>query len=230
MARISNSIPAEIKRESAVFLGMEGRGLYAGATVAGLHSEVSERDGTSWGFEERIYYKLRNDGTDPTTGKPRKYVGLSIPTLGIFSDVVMYDHGNRNDNQKEVMGKDGKGISREQFEKLATEKGMISGHYSAAASGLHENLGFWSTLGYYFRLLGSLVNLVNPPKRTVDKMWMGQKSAFSCLYGTLLIPSVEGLFYPGGEYASAPSYNYGNNIISHIFLDVIPGWILGYGP
>ena len=190
LARVSTGYEAGL-------FGAEGRGAYIGATVAGIHGEVSDRDGESWGLEEALYYKLRNDGTDPETKKPRKYVGLNIPSLGIFSDVVMYDHGNRNDNQKEVMGKDGKGISREQFEKLATEKVMISGHYSAAASVLHENLGFWGTLGYYLRLIGSTLtfSLIDPPKRTIDKMWMGQKSAFSCLYGTLLIPSVEGLFY-----------------------------------
>ena len=207
------------------FFGAESRGMYAGISALGLHAQVSQNGGLSWGFEEKLYYKMRNDGPDPKTQKPRKYVGLSIPTLGIFSDIVMYDHGNRNDNQKEVMGK-----NRKAFEKIATEKGMISGHYSAAASGLHENLGFFGTLGYYLRLLGSLVNLVDPPKRTVDKMWMGKNSAFSFLYGIILFPSVEGLFYPGGEYASAPSYNYGNNIISHIFWDIFPGLILGYGP
>ncbi len=218
LARVSGGYEAGL-------FGAEGRGAYIGATVAGIHGEVSDRDGESWGLEEALYYKLRNDGTDPDTKKPRKYVGLNIPSLGIFSDVVMYDHGNRNDNQKEVMGR-----NRDRFIDLAKENGLAVGHYSAATSVLHENLGFWGTLGYYFRLLGSLVNLVDPPKRTVDKMWMGRNSVFSPLYGWLLIPSVEGLFYPGGEYIKGASYNYGNNFISHIFLDVVPGWILGYEP
>ena len=179
---------------------VEGRGLFAGATVAGVHAEVSERGGASWGGEERIYYKLRDDGPDPETNKPRKYVGLSIPTLGIFSDVFMYDHGNRNDNQKEVMGKDGKGISREQFEKLAKDNDLDYGKYPWIASLFH-------------------------PSNT-DKMWMEQKSVFRFLYGWFWIPSVEGLFFPGGDYASAPSYNYGHNWITHFFLDVLPYLIM----
>ena len=199
-------------------MGMEGRGLYAGATVAGLHSEVSERDGGSWGFEERIYYKLRNDGTDPTTGKPRKYVGLSIPSLGVFSDVIKYDHGNRNDNpiQKEVMGEDGKGISRDAFEKLAKKKGMESGHYSKLGAGLHE----LHPVSFIWGLFKGLFT-GNYPKSTVDKMWM-QKGDMHWWQ----VPAVEGLFTKDGKYCPAPSYNYGNNWISHFFLDMLPYWIL----
>ncbi|MBR6317435.1 MAG: hypothetical protein IKR75_03295 [Fibrobacter sp.] len=175
-------------------VGMEGRGLYAGATVAGLHAEVSERDGDSWGFEERIYYKLRNDGTDPTTGKPRKYVGLSFPSLGIFSDVFMYDHGNRNDNQTNFK-------DREQFEKEASKKGLDIGRYPAWASREH-----------------------NPDKNV--KMWMGRGGGiFNFLYGWFIIPSVEGVFDKNTgntDYAYGPSYNYGNNFLTHIFLDYLP--------
>ncbi len=182
------------------FFGAEGRGMYAGISGYGLHAEVSQNGGTNWGFEEKAYYKMKNLGKDPETGKPRKYVGLSIPTLGIFSDVFMYDHGNRNDNQKEVMGKDGKGISREQFEKLAKDNDLDYGKYPWIASLFH-------------------------PSNT-DKMWMEQKSVFRFLYGWFWIPSVEGLFFPGGDYASAPSYNYGHNWITHFILDVLPYLIM----
>jgi hypothetical protein len=56
-------------------------------------------------------------------------------------------------------------------------------------------------------------------------MWMGADSRFSFLYGWFLIPSVEGLFYPGGEYVRGASYNYGNFFLSHIFWDVIPSMV-----
>lgn len=175
--------------------GMEGRGLYAGGTVAGLHGEVSQRDGGSWGFEERLYYKLRNDGKDPETNKPRKYVGLSIPTLGVFGN-FMYDHGNRNENQTNFK-------NRKQFEEEADKKGMKSGRYPSIASIFH-----------------------NSEKN--DKMWMGRNSIFSFLYGWLLIPSVEGVFDKNTgktDYANGPSYNYGNNVLSHIFLDIL-SWVM----
>lgn len=189
-------------------MGMEGRGLFAGATVAGIHGELSHlEDGVDGmrgdiGFQEILYYEMKNLGQDPKTKKPRKYVGLSIPALGIFGDYFMYDHGNRNENpiQKEVMGKDGKGISRKQFEKLAKDNDLDYGKYPWIASLFH-------------------------PSNT-DKMWMEKKSIFSFLYGWFWIPSVEGLFFPGGDYASAPSYNYGHNLITHALLDWIPYFVM----
>ena len=177
---------------------VEGRGLFAGVTVAGVHAEVTDlQDGFRWsnsslGFQEQLYYKLKN------LGKKQKYVGLSIPTLGIFGDYFMYDHANRNENpiQKEVMGEDGKGISKEEFKKLATKNNKTTGEYAKPFNLLHGD-------------------------NTV-KMWMGRKSWFSFLYGWFLFPSVEGLFFPGGDYASAPSYNYGHDWINHTFLDILP--------
>ena len=187
LARVSTGYEAGL-------FGAEGRGAYIGATLAGVHAEVSDRDGENWGLEEALYYKLRNDGTDPDTKKPRKYVGLNIPSLGIFSDVVMYDHGNRNDNQTNFK-------DREQFEKEASEKGLDVGRYPACASKFH-----------------------NPEKN--DKMWMGRGAGiFNFLYGWFIIPSVEGVFDKNTgktDYAKGPSYNYGNNFLSHFFLDIVP--------
>lgn len=152
-----------------------------------------------------MYYKLRNDGPDPVTQKPRKYVGLSFPSLGIFADEFLYDHGKRNDNpiQDKVMWKDGR-KDKKGFEKLAKDNKLITGKYPWIASIFH----------------GADDN---------DKMWMGQKSIFRFLYGWLLIPSVEGVFNKETgmpDYDNGPSYNYGNNILSHIFLDVIPWAIM----
>ena len=50
-----------IDRTEAGFFGMEGRGLYAGATVAGLHAEVSQNGGFSWGFQ-RMFDLVDVDG------------------------------------------------------------------------------------------------------------------------------------------------------------------------
>ncbi|MCQ2054980.1 MAG: hypothetical protein MJY82_06780 [Fibrobacter sp.] len=186
--------------------GMEGRGLYAGGTVDGLHGEWSHRDGAGWGFEERVYYKLRNDGLDPKTKKPRKYVGLSVLTLGAFADVLVYDHGNRNDNpiQKELMGKD-----RDAFESIAKEKGMKSGHYSALGAALHEP----NPVSFIWEFFSGLFT-GNFLKSTVDKMWMQDGDMH-----WWQVPAVEGLFTKDGRYYSAPSYNYGNNWVSHLIID-----------
>ena len=173
---------------------MEGRGLFAGVTVAGVHAEITGLqegfDGArgSIGFQEQLYYKLKN------LGKKQKYVGLSIPSLGIFADRFMYDHANRNDNQTNFK-------DREQFEKEALDKNLDVGPYPAWASREH-----------------------NPDKNV--KMWMGRGGGiFNFLYGWFIIPSVEGVFDKNTgntDYAYGPSYNYGNNFLTHIFLDYLP--------
>lgn len=210
LMRVSNGYEAGL-------FGAEGRGLYAGGSIVGVHGEATMSGDVSWGFEEQLHYKLQDLGKGPD-GKKRQYVGLSIPTLGVFSDVIKYDHGNRNDNQKDI-----EDLNRQGFKDLAESNGMKTGHYNEWTSGLHEN----NKLAYYLRLVFSKLtfSLIDPPKRTVDKMWMGADSRFSFLYGWFLIPSVEGLFYPGGEYVRGASYNYGNFFLSHIFWDVIPSFV-----
>ncbi len=186
------------------FFGAEGRGLYAGIGGFGLHAQIAHMEKgtdaeTSWGMREEFYYQLKNEGNDPKTGKPRKYVGWK---LGPFD--IWYDHGNRNDNpiQDKVMWKDG-WKDKKGFEKLAADNNLTTGTYPWIASIFH----------------GAGVN---------DKMWMGRRSIFSFLYGWLLIPSVEGVFNQETgkpDYNNGPSYNYGNNIVSHLFLDIIP-WLV----
>ena len=113
------------------------------------------------------------------------------------------------------MGEDGKGISRDAFEKLAKKKGMESGHYSALGAALHEP----HPASYIWGLIKGLFT-GNYPKATVDKMWM-QKGDMHWWQ----VPAVEGLFTIDGKYYPAPSYNYGNNWISHFFFDMVPYWI-----
>ena len=194
-----------------------GRGWYMGINAAGAYAGVSRNGGLDWGFEEGLYYKLMDLGNDPKTGRIRKYVGLSIPTLGIFSDVIMYDHGNRNENpiQKEVMGENGKGINREQFEEMAKEKGLKFGHYSSLGAALHEPNSGNFIWGYIKGLFTR-----NFPHPTVDKMWMQEGDMH-----WWQVPAVEGLFTKNGNYYPAPSYNYGNNLVSHFFWDMVPYWV-----
>lgn len=127
-----------MKVEVGTCVGMEGRCLYAGANIAGLHAEWSRNGGYSYGFEEQVYYKLKNDGPDPVTQKPRKYVGLSFPSLGIFSDEFLYDHGKRNDNQPNFK-------NRDEFEEFAKDpdNDMKFGPYPESQSKYHHGTKMW---------------------------------------------------------------------------------------
>ncbi|MCF0215770.1 MAG: hypothetical protein HUK21_04795, partial [Fibrobacteraceae bacterium] len=107
--------------------GAEGRGLYAGVGAFGLHAQVAQNGGASWGFEEEFYYQLRNDGIDPETGKAQKFVGWK---LGPFD--IWYDHANRNDNQPNFKNK-------EEFEEYAVAQGLDYGEYPKFASKFHNS-------------------------------------------------------------------------------------------
>lgn len=190
------------------YSGMQGRGVFAGVRGYGFHAEYSQNGGFDWGGSTKLAeYYLENNGSK------QKWVGVNV--MGF--KVARYDHDARNDNpiQKDVMGK-----KRKDFEQVADEKGLVTGHYSALASALHEE-----NPGLFILSLIKGIFTRESPKRTIDKMWMGRESIFSFLYGWFLIPSVEGLFYPGGEFAKSPSYNYGNVFASHFFLDVVPHWV-----
>ena len=48
----------------------------------------------------------------------------------------------------------------------------------------------------------------------------------SCFYSEMRVEyAVEGLFTKNGNYYPAPSYNYGKNLISHFFWDMVPYWV-----
>jgi RHS repeat-associated protein len=96
--------------EAGLF-GAEGRGLYAGRTVAGVHSEMSERDGTSWGMQESVYFTVRGNtpGKEGADGRARSVMswGLRIPTLGQFqyfeSDFDYSNKGLKKANDEALM-------------------------------------------------------------------------------------------------------------------------------
>ena len=188
----------------AGLLGAEGRGLYNGISGFGLHAEISHLedglnpDNFSYGMQQQMYYQVENTVENKKTGEPKQqYAGWKFSFLGPWSNMFMYDHLHRNDNdiQRDVMKK-----GRSKFEEIADNNDMVVGEYPA------------------------LFNLLHGENTT--KMYMGRKSIFSFLYGWFLFPSVEGLFWPGRDYAPAPSYNYGHNYITHFLLDMLPQWIM----
>lgn len=185
LARVSGGYEAGL-------LGMEGRGLFAGANIAGLHAGWSRNGGYSYGFEEQVYYKLKNDGPDPVTQKPRKYVGLSFPSLGIFSDEFLYDHGKRNDNQPNFK-------NRDEFEEFAKDpdNDMKFGPYPESQSKYHHGTKMWmaKTAPLHF-------------------LW------FDLLFTIPAIEAV--FDKNGNSVPGDASYNYGQNWASHLFLDIVP--------
>ena len=218
MARISNSIPAEIKRESAVFLGMEGRGLYAGATVAGLHSEVSERDGDSWGMQERVFYGIGNnvgrarfeDNNDVVSSE------LWIPSLGRFGH---FTFGEKYDVSSE-------GIRKKQLAEIMSilqnssdpEDVAVVGRLDVLLKNNNEEIKTkdFLRIGRALRRNGfELVERLGDHSDGATKYTF--RSAGSWDYGNIEFMSN---VMQNKAYCS---YNYGNNFFTHFFIDYL-GW------
>ena len=68
------------------FLGMEGRGLYAGGTAMGIHGEWSQLNDFDIGFEYRLYYGSTDEGNDHGADNTHRKVSrlLWIPELGSY--------------------------------------------------------------------------------------------------------------------------------------------------
>ena len=192
------------------FLGMEGRGLYAGATVAGLHAEVSERDGDSWGMQERVFYGIGNnvgrarfeDNNDVVSSE------LWIPSLGRFGHFTFgekydvspegsgaaqdaYFEDNINDIEKGIVLK--RDIETKDGKKLYSDKMVAEIHKQMMANGYSVKIEkahtFWNRHEgdkYTYYKDGSRLN--------VEIIKIGGNNSYA-------------------------SYNYGNYWWSHFFID-----------
>jgi len=199
-------------------VGMEGRGLYAGATVAGLHAEVSERDGDSWGFRESLYFGIGNNSSslaaDETTASMVKWE-LWMPTLGRFGHVTFgdqYDVSNdglrkalydkiisilKNSSDPEDIA-----VTEEVKRALDANKNLSTKNFLRAGRALRRN-GF------------ELVDRMGDHNDKSTKVTF--RKAGSSEYGNIEFGS---RVWNNDAYSS---YNYGNNFITHFLIDYL-GW------
>jgi hypothetical protein len=133
--------------EAGLF-GMEGRGLYAGASAgvkgASLYASWAENGGFDYGGQVKASYKMINNGPK------EKYVGFEV---GIFD--FLYDHDARNENQPNFK-------SREEFEKYADDHGMDADYYDDLQSKYHnpeKNDKMWMAKSKPFSLFGFLLTI-----------------------------------------------------------------------
>ncbi|MBO7551749.1 MAG: RHS repeat-associated core domain-containing protein [Fibrobacter sp.] len=204
LARVSSGYEAG-------FMGMEGRGLYAGATVAGLHAEVSERDGYGWGLRESLYFGIGNN-VDRAIGEKNGDIvslELTIPTLGRFGNFTFGDRydvspegsgaaqdaffeDNINDKEKGIVlkrdvKKDGKNLYSDGMV-AEIHKQMMANGYSVKIEKAHTFWNHHEGDKYTYYKDGSRGN--------VEIIKIGNNNSYA-------------------------SYNYGNNRLSHFFIDYI---------
>ena len=198
---------------------MEGRGLYAGGTVAGLHAEVSERDGYGWGLRESLYFGIGNNSSslaaDGTTASMVKWE-LWMPSLGNFGHFTFGD-------QYDVSSK---GIRKAQLEEI---KSILQNSSDPEDVAVVERLRFLLenkdkkiTTRDFLRIGRALRrNGFEPVERMGDHSDGASKFTFrkagSREYGQHEFMSIV------MEDKAYCSYNYGNNFLTHFLIDYL-GW------
>ena len=194
---------------------VEGRGLFAGATVAGVHAEVSERDGRSLSFRGSVYYGSTDEGNDfGADGEHRKVSRLLwIPELGslgrfkLGASVDETGAGIRKAGEDAVLAM----VKAKEGEDSELYRALVNDYKSThqLSPKMADCLNEWMLRNGMERVWR--LNLLHPKeeKRTY-------RAEGSSTYG-----NIEIMYGNGYTYSS---YNYANNSIDHLFLDMIGYW------
>ena len=198
-------------------LGMEGRGLNAGGTIAGLHGEVSQRDGGSWGFEERLYYGIGNNVGRARFEDNDDIVSSELwnPSLGRFGHITFGDQYDVSND----------GLRKALYDKIISILKNSSNPEDIAvrkevkrALDANKNLSTKNFLraGRALRRFGfELVDRMGDHNDKSTKVTF--RKAGSSEYGNIEFGS---RVWNNDAYSS---YNYGNNFITHFLIDYL-GW------
>lgn len=193
------------------YYGMEGRGLYAGASVAGLHAQISEHGGKNWGFSERLFYGATDEGNDLAEDGVHRKVSrmIWIPELGLLGKFKL---GNSVDETN-------KGLQKYQKD-LLIKKSKGTELETALAKDYEKNGGN--------RISGDMLREVQETLLFPDgfvEVSRGNKSKVSYTQNRNLWGNIEFKTDNGGmTYYS--SYNHGyQNPLDHFLLDVFGYWM-----
>ena len=191
------------------FMGMEGRGGYAAGSLAGIHAEWSERGGWSGGFRQSVYYGVTNNGNELGADGVHREVSrlLLIPELGSLGHIKL---GASVDETK-------KGLGIVQKEKILETVESIDKNYAERlrlyyGNGTSLTESQYKELTFFLETKAGLSNVWRPNASSYHKDTYA-KGIFD--YGNL-----EFKYMPGCNNVFS-SYNHGNNVIDHIFLDMI---------
>lgn len=200
-------------------VGMEGRGLFAGVTVAGVHAEVSERGGRSLSFRGSVYYGSTDEGNDFGADNIHRKVSrlLWIPELGSLGRIKL---GAAVDETKDGLGITQKEKILEMVLDYAEKNGdkesydLLEILNTSYGDGTHLDDKAYEALQKWLVTKGGLKSVWRPsfPWDPYHKDTYANGRLFD--YG-----NIEFKYWPGTKDVFS-SYNYGNNVIDHIFLDM----------
>src|SRR5574344_1873747 len=183
--------------EAGLF-GMEGRGLYAGASAGGLYAQYAQNGGLNFGgsFQAYLAYGY-NTGKKGADGKTTSLVSaeLWIPTLGKYGHFAFGETYDVSDE-----GLDDALVSALTREKILKEGERIDYKRPAALDAIHQGL---LSKGYSCEITepNTLFNQHDGRKFTYSKN--GEYGNIEIIRGS----------------KSYSSYNYGNNLLTHYVID-----------
>jgi RHS repeat-associated protein len=206
MARVSAGYEAGL-------FGMEGRGLYAGASAGGLYAQYAQNGGWNYGFQESVYVAVGDDfGSTSANGK-QKNVGFEmwIPSLGSFG---RFSLGDTYDVSKQGL----KNAQIEALLELAEKTGNV-----ALANFVKEN-GVNLDKTQYDELKALIAVSAVMETRHPDYSSKYDKDVI-IPNGYKGYPHIEFKYGENNFGHAFSSYNYGSNVASHLAIDFLGYYI-----
>ena len=205
------------------FLGMEGRGLYAGGTAMGIHGEWSQLNSFDVGFNMNFYYGVGDTYGDFVSNGMQKKVHLEfwMPFLGALGHYKIGDTYDTSHDGLEIALENhllkmlrSCENSEKWIEKIEGSRGHLSREIlTQLVAFLNQNGFSTEVLSFPFDWSTSTDKLVVYDKNSND------------------YPHAEFKYYQNGIGSAFSSYNYGSDIVSHILIDFfgyyIPRWVYG---
>lgn len=195
------------------FMGMEGRGLYAGGTAMGIHGEWSQLNSFDVGFDMNLYYGVGDAYGEESANGVQKNVHLELwmPFLGALGH---YKIGDTYDTSREGMNEVHIDAMTNEAEKIKDPRLRKRALDLISEKGTKMTLEELRTFAKY---LG---------KETLILPWYLD---WSFKYDKIVIDGVsqgyfqmESKFLQKGAGPNTPtfsSYNYGTNVFSHLLID-----------
>src|SRR5690554_2880678 len=202
--------------EAGLF-GMEGRGLYAGASAGGLYAQYAQNGGGSWGGDFQAYLAYGNNtGKKAADKKTTSLVSaeLWLPTLGKFGHFAFgetYDVSNegiRNTQLSEIISKLKNSSNPEDIELVKRLNTLLNDYNKKITPTDFQRIES--------ALLRNGFESVNRPGDHGD----GSTKYTYRRTGSSEYGNIEFMVNTSNAYCS---YNYGNNHLTHILIDYL-GW------
>lgn len=201
---------------------VEGRGLFAGVSVAGVHGEVSHlEDGgqSSWGMQERLYFGVGDSHGEESKNKKQKNVHFEIfvPSLGMYGHLKIGDtYDVSHAGLAEAIKKALLDLGISDLTDFINENGL----FEEGENGKTKN----PTLDQYetIKTIAKKAGVTVKESVSCDGSFKYDKDQFIAS-GSAGYPGIEFKYDQKKPEGTRPfsSYNYGRNKFTHFWIDFI---------